>query len=126
MAGLVQQRGLDCASFTLEVTESAAMTSQIDAMDILTRLRLKGFALSIDDFGTGYSSLVQLRRLPFSELKIDRSFVADCVQSKESFSIVKAIAALAQSLDLNIEDLCVLPIIAGNGGEGMPGDAAGA
>ena len=48
------------------------------AIDILTRLRLKGFELSIDDFGTGYSSLVQLHRLPFCELKIDRTFVNEC------------------------------------------------
>ncbi|MGE0714510.1 MAG: EAL domain-containing protein [Alphaproteobacteria bacterium] len=101
LSGIVRERGLDCSDFTLEVTETVAMASPIDAMDILTRLRLKGFALAIDDFGTGYSSLVQLRRLPFSELKIDRSFVADCLQSRESFSIVKAIAALAQSLDLD-------------------------
>ena len=59
----------------LELTETGAMRAAIQMMDVLIRLRLKGFKLSIDDFGTGYSSLVQLQRLPFSELKIDKSFV---------------------------------------------------
>ena len=60
----------------LEITESTAMDRTADSFDTLTRLRLKGCRLSVDDFGTGYSSLAQLARLPLSEIKIDRSFVA--------------------------------------------------
>jgi len=67
-------------SLILEITETAAMQDAATIMDILTRFRIKGFKLSIDDFGTGYSSLVQLQRLPFSELKIDKAFVSDKVQ----------------------------------------------
>jgi len=66
-------------------------------MDIATRLRLKGFRISIDDFGTGYSSLVQLQRLPFSEMKIDKSFVIHCATSRESLIIVKSIIDLAHN-----------------------------
>jgi EAL domain-containing protein (putative c-di-GMP-specific phosphodiesterase class I) len=69
-------------------------------MDVLTRLRLKGFKLAIDDFGTGYSSLVQLHRLPFSEIKIDRTFVTDCTKSDESRSIVRVVIDLARALGM--------------------------
>ena len=60
----------------LEITESAAARNQGAALENLARLRMRGFDLSIDDFGTGFSSLAQLVRTPFSELKIDRSFVS--------------------------------------------------
>jgi EAL domain-containing protein (putative c-di-GMP-specific phosphodiesterase class I) len=69
-------------------------------MDTLTRFRIKGIGLAIDDFGTGYSSLMQLRQLPFTEVKIDRFFVSDAVTSSDSRLIVKAIIDLAQGLGL--------------------------
>src|SRR5216684_6782874 len=62
--------GIDPGFMTLELTETSAMREAVQMMDVLTRLRLKGFSISIDDFGTGYSSLVQLQKLPFSEIKI--------------------------------------------------------
>ena len=70
-----QDGGIDPRLLTLELTESGAVRETVQMMDVLTRLRLKGFKLSIDDYGTGYSSLIQLQRMPFSEVKIDRSFV---------------------------------------------------
>jgi len=87
---------------TLELTESAAMNDAAQMMDVLTRLRLKGFRLSIDDFGTGYSSLVQLRKLPFSEMKIDKSFVLRMQTDKDSRVIVEAVIGLAQKLGLTV------------------------
>ncbi len=87
---------------TFEVTETAAMADPVRGLDILTRLRIKGFKLSIDDFGTGYSSLVLLRRLPFSELKIDRSFVCDCDRSTEARVIVKTMVDLAHNLGMSV------------------------
>jgi EAL domain-containing protein (putative c-di-GMP-specific phosphodiesterase class I) len=69
-------------------------------MDVLSRLRLKGMTLAIDDFGIGYSSLRALRQLPFSTLKIDRSFIADAATSRDAFVIVKAIADLARNMEL--------------------------
>lgn len=83
-----------------EVTETAAMSNATTAMDILSRLRLKGFSLSIDDFGTGHSSLVQLYRLPFNELKIDRQFVSECATSEEALVITRALINLARDLGL--------------------------
>ena len=85
-----------------EITETAAMADPVRGLDILTRLRLKGFRLSIDDFGTGYSSLVQLHRLPFSELKIDRSFVRECDRSTEARVIVKTMVDLAHNLGMSV------------------------
>jgi EAL domain-containing protein (putative c-di-GMP-specific phosphodiesterase class I) len=91
-----------CSQFVIEITETAAAGDEIKMMDITTRLRLKGFRISIDDFGTGYSSLVQLQRLPFSEMKIDKSFVLQCTTSRESQVIVKAIIDLAHNLNLKV------------------------
>jgi EAL domain-containing protein (putative c-di-GMP-specific phosphodiesterase class I) len=85
---------------TLELTETAAMEDGPRAIDILTRLRLKGFELSIDDFGTGYSSLVQLHRLPFCELKLDRAFIRECDTGREALVIVRAMIDLAHNLGL--------------------------
>jgi EAL domain-containing protein (putative c-di-GMP-specific phosphodiesterase class I) len=100
VARLCRQHSLDPARITFEITETAAMQDPVMAMDVLTRLRLKGFRLSIDDFGTGYSSLAQLRRLPFSELKIDLSFVTTMLTSRDSEIIVKTIIDMARNLGL--------------------------
>jgi EAL domain-containing protein (putative c-di-GMP-specific phosphodiesterase class I) len=86
----------------LELTETAAMHNTDRATDLLTRLRIKGVGLSIDDFGTGYSSLSQLQRLPFSEVKIDKSFVIDCNSSKENAAIVYAVIDLSHRLGLKV------------------------
>lgn len=71
----VDAAGVSPRSLILELTESAVVTDIASAIGALGRLRLKGFGLAIDDYGTGFSSLQQLSRLPFTELKIDRSFV---------------------------------------------------
>jgi EAL domain-containing protein (putative c-di-GMP-specific phosphodiesterase class I) len=84
----------------LELTETSAMTDPILSLDLMTRFRVKGFHLSIDDFGTGFSSMVQLARLPFSEIKVDRSFVMNARQSQESRTIIKSVIDLGHSLGL--------------------------
>lgn len=89
-------------SIMLELTETAAMGDPITSLDILTRLRMKGFKVSIDDFGTGYSSMLQLVRLPFSELKVDKTFVMTANSVPESKLVIKAIIELAQSLGLQV------------------------
>jgi EAL domain-containing protein (putative c-di-GMP-specific phosphodiesterase class I) len=96
----VNAASVDPARLTFEVTESGAMADPSKTMEILTRMRLKGFELSIDDFGTGYSSLVQLYDLPFSELKIDRSFVADIERQEDANVIVRTLIDLAHNLSL--------------------------
>ena len=93
--------GLDPEAVTIELTETSAMREAMLRMDVLTRLRLKGFKLSIDDFGTGYSSLVQLQKMPFSELKIDKSFVMQMSTNRGCRVIVEILVDLARKLGLS-------------------------
>ena len=86
----------------LEITETSAMVDPILSLDLMTRFRVKGFHLAIDDFGTGFSSMVQLVRLPFSEIKVDRSFVMQAQQSQESRSVIKSVIDLGHSLGLQV------------------------
>lgn len=86
----------------LEITESMVHDSSQKGRDILQSIKKIGPSFSIDDFGTGYSSLSSLKHLPISELKIDRSFIIDIIQSPDSAAIVKAIIAMANSLDLKV------------------------
>jgi len=95
-----QTAGLDPGFMTLELTETSAMREAVQMMDVLTRLRLKGFSISIDDFGTGYSSLVQLQKLPFSEIKIDQSFVMQMLVNRGCKGIVEIVIDLAKKLGL--------------------------
>jgi EAL domain-containing protein (putative c-di-GMP-specific phosphodiesterase class I) len=76
------------------------MDDELVSRETLVRLRLKGFKLSVDDFGTGYSSLLRLKQLPFTEIKIDKSFVTNLHGSRDDAAITKAIIQLARSLDL--------------------------
>lgn len=92
--------GMPAEELCLEITETAASRDTARMMDILTRARLKGFQLAIDDFGTGYSSLKALRQLPFSVIKIDRSFVSDMTTSADSRAIVKSIIGLAANMNM--------------------------
>jgi EAL domain-containing protein (putative c-di-GMP-specific phosphodiesterase class I) len=94
-------RALDVPTdrLVLELTEGATQPL-VKLMDTLTRFRIKGIGLAIDDFGTGYSSLMQLRQLPFTEVKIDQAFVADLERSRDSRLIVQTIVDLAHGLGL--------------------------
>lgn len=84
----------------LELTEGATQPL-IKLMDTLTRFRIKGIGLAIDDFGTGYSALMQLRQLPFTELKIDKLFVKDLPRDHDCCVIVKSVVDLAHALGLS-------------------------
>ena len=112
--------GFPPTSIVLELTETGAMREPVQMMDVLTRLCLKGFRLSIDDFGTGYSSLVQLQRMPFSEIKIDRSFVMQMTKNKSCRVIAQIIVDLARNLELKsvaegVEDEAALNALAAMG-----------
>jgi EAL domain-containing protein (putative c-di-GMP-specific phosphodiesterase class I) len=100
LLAVLAAHGLPATSVTLEVTESTAFQNSLASMALLSRLRLRGFSLSIDDFGTGYSSLSLLHQMPFNELKIDRSFIADIESSRISRVIVQTLATLARRLGL--------------------------
>ena len=91
---------LDPRRMVLEITESAAMTNVGPVLENLARLRMKGFGLSIDDYGTGYSSMQQLTRIPFTELKIDRSFVAGASRHETSRVILESSLGMARKLNI--------------------------
>jgi EAL domain-containing protein (putative c-di-GMP-specific phosphodiesterase class I)/ActR/RegA family two-component response regulator len=89
LLAVVREEGLRPADLILEVTESATVTVELGAvLENLTRLRLQGFGLSLDDYGTGYSSLQQLSRVPFTELKIDQSFVRNAARNASRLAIL--------------------------------------
>ncbi|MGT2433069.1 putative bifunctional diguanylate cyclase/phosphodiesterase [Cupriavidus basilensis] len=96
------RHALEPGCLTLEVTESTAMRDADASLQILKQLHDMGVRISIDDFGTGYSSLLYLKRLPASELKIDRGFIRDLARDTEDAAIVSAIVALGRTLNLNI------------------------
>ncbi|MGI4951602.1 MAG: EAL domain-containing protein [Janthinobacterium lividum] len=92
--------GLPARRLEVEITESALMRYEKQALHVLHALRATGVRVSMDDFGTGYSSLSQLRSFPFDKLKIDRSFVRDLSDSEEAVAVIRAIAALGASLGM--------------------------
>ena len=91
---------LPAGRLEVEVTESALMRHETEALHVLHALRAMGVRVSMDDFGTGHSSLSRLRSFPFDKLKIDRSFVRDLSGSDEAAAVVRAIAALGASLGM--------------------------
>ena len=94
--------GAHVAWLELELTESTLMQQQDKVRGTLESLRSLGVSISIDDFGTGYSSLSYLKAFPIDTLKIDRSFVVDLPLDTDSTAIVRAIIALAHSLNLEV------------------------
>ena len=99
---LLLETGVGPGALIAEITESTVIANPLLAAEVLTRLRIKGVELSIDDFGTGHSSLLTLLRLPFSELKIDRSFIAPCETDAEAWKIVRATTSMARELGLRV------------------------
>lgn len=97
---LVAQHGLKPDQLVLEITETSVVAYLGAALGVLARLRLKGFGLSIDDYGTGFSSMQQLARVPFSELKIDRSFVHGAHQRTDLRVMLRSALDMARQLDL--------------------------
>lgn len=97
---IVSALGIEPSSMVLEVTETIAMTDIAHCLETLSRLRMRGFGLSIDDFGTGFSSLQQLSRIPFTELKIDQSFVSGASTDPRLRSVIESSVQLGKDLGL--------------------------
>jgi len=95
---LLQRHGLEPKHLTLELTESAALTEEGQALDSLTQLCDIGVTISIDDYGTGFSTLEYLRTIPAAEIKIDQSFVKGMVDNRSDRLMVQSTIALAHSL----------------------------
>jgi EAL domain-containing protein (putative c-di-GMP-specific phosphodiesterase class I)/ActR/RegA family two-component response regulator len=97
---IVTGHGLDPSEMILELTETEAILNIAAALENLTRLRIKGFGLAIDDYGVGYSSMQALSRMPFTEIKIDRSFVAAAATDPKYRLMVEHTIAVAHQLGL--------------------------
>jgi EAL domain-containing protein (putative c-di-GMP-specific phosphodiesterase class I) len=122
---LCRLQDIGCDNVTVELTETAAQ-HDVHLLDTLTRFRIKGFCVALDDFGTGYSSLLQLRQLPFTELKIDRSFIHDVATAEDSRLIVKSVIDLSHALGLiavaeGVEDEETLRVLAALGCDQVQG-----
>jgi EAL domain-containing protein (putative c-di-GMP-specific phosphodiesterase class I) len=99
---VLDRAGLRPEYLTLEITEDTLLMDPPRAIGVLERLAALGVKLSIDDFGTGYSSLSYLKRLPVTELKIDRCFVANMVSDPNDAAIVRSTTELGHNLGLNV------------------------
>ncbi len=102
IARILDDTGCDPHWIELEITESIMMARPEEAAAKLAALAEMGIGLSVDDFGTGYSSLSYLKQLPIHSLKIDRSFIRDIASDPDDASIVRAVIALAHSLELKV------------------------
>lgn len=99
---MCKQHDLPPEMLVLEVTETEAMRDVTRTMDVLLRMRLRNIGVSIDDFGTGHSSLRELQRMPFNEMKIDKSFVTDMASNPDCEVIVNSIIDLGNNLGLKV------------------------
>lgn len=102
VADALRRHDVPASTLTLEITETTAMRDADASLGILDELTAMGVNISIDDFGTGYSSLLYLKRLPASELKIDRAFVRELESNTEDAAIVSSIIALGKTLNLRV------------------------
>jgi diguanylate cyclase (GGDEF)-like protein len=120
IAGVVAAKGIQPEWVIFEITESGIMQDPDRVMNVAERVHGLGFTLSIDDFGTGYSSLAYLKKLPVSEIKIDKSFVVDMLGSENDAVIVRATGDLAHNLGLKVtaegvENAQILDVLRGMG-----------
>jgi diguanylate cyclase (GGDEF)-like protein len=102
VAAALSAHGMEPSNLTLEITESSVMADPARTIGILGRLDALGVSISVDDFGTGYSSLSYLKRLPVSEIKVDRSFVSGLLNEDSDAAIVRSTVELAHNLGLRV------------------------
>lgn len=98
----LNEHGLDPGIVLLEVTEREIMIDVTQSLASLMNLRMQNFGLSIDDFGTGYSSMEKLKMIPFTELKLDHSFVTDVANRPSAQAILESSIALGRKLNMEI------------------------
>jgi diguanylate cyclase (GGDEF)-like protein len=102
LLAIIHRSGADPRKLTLELTESMLIANPQEVITKMDALKTNGIKFSLDDFGTGYSSLSYLKRLPISELKIDKSFVNDILTDTNDAAIARMIIRLAQSMELTV------------------------
>lgn len=99
---IVRRQGIDPAQLTIEITERMLITDAERVAHVAATLTRLGVGLSLDDFGTGYASLQQLRLLPLSEVKVDRSYIRGIVDNPADLAIVASVHELAQALQVSV------------------------
>jgi diguanylate cyclase (GGDEF)-like protein len=102
VADALRRHRMPAHQLVLEITETVAVSESDIVDEVLAALREVGVQLSVDDFGTGYSSLAFLTRVPVDELKIDRSFVQNMIDSTEAAAIVRSAVDLGRGLHLRV------------------------
>jgi EAL domain-containing protein (putative c-di-GMP-specific phosphodiesterase class I) len=102
LAMLLEENDFPPEWLMLDVTESPSVADRDLLLDVFTRLRILGVGLSLDNFGTGLSSLTEIYRMPFSEIKVDHSLIADAPREREARIVVQAIVNLAHTLHLAV------------------------
>lgn len=99
---IIKEVGIDPNMLVIEITENAVIENESCASNTLQQLADYGLTIAIDDFGTGYASLSGLQKMPINILKIDRSFVMDCINNEDNASIISAIVMMAKALHIKI------------------------
>jgi EAL domain-containing protein (putative c-di-GMP-specific phosphodiesterase class I)/ActR/RegA family two-component response regulator len=102
LGALLREHDMEPRFLTLEINETAALASNPDTLDILTRLRLKAFNLSLDDFGAGCAHLRHLHSIPFSELKIDQSIIALFRPQSPAQRLIEGVIDLGHKLGMTV------------------------
>jgi EAL domain-containing protein (putative c-di-GMP-specific phosphodiesterase class I) len=100
--GLAGQYRINPNQVVFEITESIGIEHFVLVNGVLEDLKVQGYRFSLDDFGTGYASMTNFKRLPFSQVKVDQSFIADIEKDGDSLAIVEVVLALAKSLHLEV------------------------
>jgi EAL domain-containing protein (putative c-di-GMP-specific phosphodiesterase class I) len=96
----IQHSGIAASRLQLEITESVMLDENETNLKTLQEIRRLGAKISMDDFGTGYSSLGYLRSFPFDKIKVDRGFINDLPEGRESLAIIRAVAGIGRSLGI--------------------------
>jgi EAL domain-containing protein (putative c-di-GMP-specific phosphodiesterase class I) len=102
LVSIAEAHGVSPEDLTIEITETGLIKELSTALGTLTRLRMKGVKLSIDDFGTGYATMQQFKKIPATELKIDKSFVQEMVCSQKDRVVVQKIIEMGQELGMRV------------------------
>jgi EAL domain-containing protein (putative c-di-GMP-specific phosphodiesterase class I) len=102
LVSIAEKYGISPGNVTIEITESRLIEELSRTLDILARLRMKQVKLSIDDFGTGYAMMQQLKIIPATEMKIDRSFVQDMQSSEQDRIMVEKSIEMGHELGMNV------------------------
>ena len=102
VAGLIRGRGIEASDIAIEITENAVLEFNANSLEVLSRLRLMGIDIAIDDFGTGFANIKTLKGFPYTELKIDQSFIRGMTNDSFSQETVRAAVTLGRQMNMRL------------------------